>query len=353
MIDSKDLNLLIESGIKDTIQQNINNAVEKMVVDMIEDLQQSPEWIEQLQNTVNQSMVHVLQKTLSGIDLKQEITQSVFENKELIANIFKKDFSTLGIKDASSHTQLTVMDGAVVVENELYTNDFTAERTAKFKGDCVINGDLVLNGTVNVDNASWNELASSIGDTAYQRVAQDFQEGVLERIAQLATEGIDIGSASVNGKLLVRGTELASTITESNLQQVGELKNLVVENTLVAQRGRLGINTENPTDTLSIWDEEVNIVAGKHSKNTAFVGTSKDQDLVIGTNKQKQLIVNADGGVTVDSLTVGKNKLTFANSVPNYSGTKGDMVFNRDIKPGQPFAWVCLGTFRWQGLHAS
>ena len=30
MIDSNDLNSLIESGIKDTIQQNINNAVEKM-----------------------------------------------------------------------------------------------------------------------------------------------------------------------------------------------------------------------------------------------------------------------------------------------------------------------------------
>lgn len=346
MIDSNNLNSLIESGIKDTIQQNINNAVEKMVVDMIEDLQQSPEWIEQLQNTVNQSMVHVLQKTLSGIDLKQEITRSVFENKELIANIFKKDFSTLGIKDASSHTQLTVMDGAVVVENELYTNDFTAERTATFKGDLVVTGDLALLGTVNVDNASWNELADHISETTYQRVAQDFQEGTLERIAQLAKEGIDLGSASVNGKLLVRGTELASTITESSLTQVGTLKNLSVD-------GRIGINTDSPTDTLSLWDEEVNVVAGKHSKNTAYIGTSKNQDLVIGTNKQKQLTVSADGGVTVNSLTVGTNNISFISSVPNHSGTKGDIVFNKDLKDNQPFAWVCLGNYRWQPLHAS
>lgn len=353
MIDSSDLNQLIESGIKDTIQQNINTAIEKIVEQKIKDLQQSSDWIEQLQNSVHRSMVQVLQQTLSTIDIKQEIATTIFENKETIGNVFKKDFSTLGIKDTASHNQLTVMDGAVVVESEFYTNDLTSERSANFKGECIINGDLVLNGTVNVDNASWNELSEHISSITLKQVRQDFEQGTLDKITQLAYKGIDAENVSINGELLIAGSSLANTITESNLQHLGDLEKLSVKNTLVAQRGRLGINTESPTDTLSIWDEEVNIIAGKHSKNTAFIGTNKDQDLVIGTNKQKQLTVNADGGVTVDSLTVGKNKLTFANSVPNYSGTKGDMVFNRDIKPGQPFAWVCLGTFRWQGLHAS
>lgn len=334
------------------IQIGIKQAVDILVTNTVNELQNDPNWVKQIQDSINHLMVHSLREDLSKIDIKQEMSTIIFENKEVIGRIFKKDFSTLGIKDTSSHNQLTVMDGAVVVENELFANDMTIERTAEFKGDLIVSGDLALLGTINVDNASWNELSEHISDITFKKVQQDFEQGTLDKITQLAKEGIDITDVSVDGELLIQDGTLASTVHKSNITQLGELESLKVKNTLVASKGRLGINTQNPSDTFNLWDDEVSVSIGKHSDNTAYIGTEKNQDLVLGTNRQKRLTVGKNGGVWVDKLTVGTNNVSFEGSVPNYSGTKGDIVFNKNCGPGKPFAWICLGNFKWQELNA-
>jgi hypothetical protein len=118
-------------------------------------------------------------------------------------------------------------------------------------------------------------------------------------------------------------------------------------------KNRLGINTQDPDSALSVWDEEVNVNAGKFSKNTGFIGTGRKQNLVLGTNRQNHLEIDADGLTTVQRLRVGRNNIAWGTEVPNYSGTKGDIVFNLNVGPDTPFAWACLGAFRWQSLKAS
>mgnify|MGYP000277120033 CR=1 FL=1 len=329
-----------------SVQKSVDIAVENFVTDTLNNLTVDPQWIDKIQNLVNQTMVDKLKQSINSVDVNQTLTDIVLDNRDTLVNTFKEDFSTVGIKDQSNHLQLTVMDGAVVVEHELYTTDLNVENNTHLKGDLLVNGDLAIKGRVNIDNASWQELADNIGEKTYTRVKRDFEDHVVDSVFNRAKQGFEFENVIVNGEHLVADGTLASSITKSNLTQVGKLKNLSVQ-------GRIGINTESPTDALCVWDEEVSIVAGKHSENTGYIGTVKNQDLVIGTNRQRQIVVNKDGGVKVDKLTVGKNNIAHERSVPNYAGTKGDIVFNIDMKPDSPFAWICLGNYRWQELRSA
>ena len=329
-----------------TIRKSIDIAVENFVTQALDNLIVDPEWVNKIQNLVNQTMVDKLKHSINSVDVNQTLTDIVLENQDTLVNTLKKDFATQGIKDQADDLQLTVMNGAVVVENELYTNDLHVERNSHLKGDLSVDGDLAIKGRVNVDNASWQELAGYIGDKTYTRVKNDFENSVVDSVFDRARQGIEFDSVIVNGEHLLADNTLASSIKKSSLTQVGKLENLSVQ-------GRIGINTDTPTDALSVWDEEVSIGAGKHSENTGYLGTVKNQNLVIGTNRQRQLVINKDGGVWVDKLTVGKNNIGHERSVPNYSGTKGDIVFNIDYKSGEPFAWICLGNYRWQELRSA
>jgi hypothetical protein len=123
---------------------------------------------------------------------------------------------------------------------------------------------------------------------------------------------------------------------------------------LFVVNGRIGINTAEPSMSLSIWDEEVSIVAGKLKSQTAFIGTSGIQELAIGTNKRSDITIQADGIVSIDKLQIGKNRIKYESELPGYQGVKGDITFNTEVsKEHTVFAWVCLGGHKWLPLKAS
>ena len=39
--------------------------------------------------------------------------------------------------------------------------------------------------------------------------------------------------------------------------------------------------------------------------------------------------------------------------ISEYPGAKGDLVFNTNYKQDAPFAWICLGAFRWSELKSA
>jgi len=334
----------------ESIANKLDQAAEQMVEKTVNEMLASEEWVARIEQMATQRILDKVGAKINAIDVNLAIKQVVLENQQQIVHELASNFSTNGMADTADELQLTVMNDAVVVENELHTTDLNVERNSTLKGDVLIEGDLAVKGRVNVDNTSWQELAAHIGDKTYKQVKSEFEQGVVDQVLLRAKEGINFNNVIIGNEHLVADNTLASGVTKSSLQQLGALHNLTVKDTLFAKKGRLGINTENPTDALTVWEEEVSLCAGKHSANTAFFGTAKNQDLVIGTNKQRQLQVNRDGGVWVDSLTIDKNSIGHAKTVPNYSGTKGDIVFNIDHKPGEPFAWICLGNYRWNEL---
>jgi hypothetical protein len=219
---------------------------------------------------------------------------------------------------------------------------------------------LVVTGTINTDNRSWNELKDVISQQVLAATTERWYRELVEQVLERAKSGgINFKSVLIDNQPLIENNTLSSAVVDSHLQSTGTLKALKVAG--VAQFGqtmhvagrRVGINTQEPEMALAVWDEEVSIIAGKLSKQQAFVGTARLQNLAIGVNRVPQIEIDVDGLTTIKQLRVGRHRISHAGTVPGYSGTRGDLVLNSDPKPGTPFAWVCLGAFQWQSLHSA
>jgi hypothetical protein len=341
------------------VRQTVDQAVEKFAQDTISSLSVDQRWLDKIQTQIEQHMVDRVAASLRDIDLNVTLKNIVLDNKDAITDELRREFFTAGMQDMAKDLQLSVMDGIVVVENELTTTDLTVERNTHLKGDLLINGDLAVQGRINTDNKSWQDLGDHIGQVAYNKFRDDFADELIGTVINEVKKGVEISDVTVNGTALVNGDTLGSGIQSSSLTQLGTLKELAVAgktsltDTVTVIQNRVGINTQEPDSALTVWDEEVTVSAGKLSKNTAFVGTPRTQNLVLGTNRQNHLQIDTTGLTTVQKLRVGKNIIGHGKTVPNYEGNKGDIVFNLDMTPEAPFAWICLGAFRWQALKAS
>jgi len=341
------------------VRQTVDLAVEHFAQDTIDVLTADQRWLDKIQTQVEQRMVDKVASSLRDIDLALVFKKIVIENKETIADNLRHEFFTNGIQDLATELQLSVMDGVVVVEKELAAYDLTVERNTYLKGDILVDGDLAVKGRINTDNESWQDLARHMGGVAYERFKTDFADELIESVIDKVREGIDIHDVTIDGSRLIDGDTLSSGIKNSSLRKLGALDDLTVSGpvsltgTVNVLRNRVGINTQEPDSALSVWDEEVSISAGKLSKNTAFLGTPRMQNLVIGVNRQNHIEIDTNGLTTVQKLRIGKNLIGHSKTVPNYSGNKGDIVFNIDMTPDTPFAWICLGAFRWQALKSA
>jgi hypothetical protein len=218
----------------------------------------------------------------------------------------------------------------------------------------------VVKGVVNTDSKSWNELTNIVADKTVTKLTKDWTKSLVQEVLHLAkVQGIDFESIMLDGAPLIDGNMLNPRITETAIQSVGTLATLTVagqvrlaDDTLATKNKRVGINTADPEMALTVWDEEVSIIAGKLSKNTAYIGTARKQGLSFGINRAQNLQIDIDGTVSLSKLKIDRWQVGFHTDVPGWSGTRGDFIINSDPKPGSAFAWVCLGAFRWQQLKA-
>lgn len=340
------------------IRQAVDLAVEKFIERTIENLTVDPMWVTKIENLVNERMQDRVRAGMRDIDMHQAIGRVVLENKETLTAEITKDFASQGIVDHASATQLTVMDGVVVVEGETVSRDITVERNSVLKGDVLIQGNLGVQGRIAVDNKSWQELSEHVGEVTYNRIKNDFAAELTESMLLTVKQGIKLADVRVGEEPLLNNGQLSSSIKQSSLVSVGNLETLQVDgrtdlsNTVTVVKGRVGINTEEPESALTIWDQEVAVDVGKFAKNSAYIGVQRRGNLVLGNNRQNYLEIDADGLTTIQRLKIGRNTIAWASETPNYSGTKGDIVFNLGASPENPFAWICLGAFRWQALKA-
>jgi hypothetical protein len=127
----------------------------------------------------------------------------------------------------------------------------------------------------------------------------------------------------------------------------------LINSTLKVINGRVGINTEEPEMALGIWDEEVSIIAGKIKENTGYIGTSRSQNLCLGTNRVPMLEIDLTGLVTLKKLRINQHRLAFESELPNYSGTKGDFVINSNPSVSNDVVgWQCLGGHKWKVIKS-
>jgi hypothetical protein len=335
------------------IQQMVEQTVQENILSVVDNLAQDPVWLEKIERMINQAVVQRTVAKIASTDINTVIHQRVDENLETVHRKFMQNFTTNGISDQATATQLTVMDETVVVENQLVAKDLRIMGTAQVN-------DLTVTGSINTDNRSWHDLAQEISRRTLDNLDDSWRERLVAQVIdQIQAQGIDFERVTVDGTPLINGKCLNSGIIESNLQRVGNLQDLQVRgeahiyNTLSVVNRRIGINTATPESALSVWDEEVSVIIGKYKSKQGYVGTSRDQGLVLGVNREPQIEIDPTGLTRIKRLQVGLHKISHDTQVPGWSGTRGDIVFNSSPGPDRVFAWMCLGGHKWQTIKSA
>lgn len=189
-------------------------------------------------------------------------------------------------------------------------------------------GDLTVSGTLTVDN-----LVVKNAPEVTESVSADFGNWAVKEEVDLLTKGLSwswvngtvhLGyrrnnrlwtsgnmdldqnrSYMIDGVTVLSANELSSQVTKSNLKQVGTLKSLqVTGDTALAEvayfnsgLGRMGINTDAPNGTVSIVDNNVEVVIGSPRDGIAELGTYTNSDLEIITDNTPRITVKTGGQV--------------------------------------------------------
>lgn len=325
------------------IELNINDSeltkiLESSVNQHLESKFNDNSFLSKLGNLINQAVNNRLEK----LDLDDLVTKKL------------EEYFQNSIDNQSTTNQLTITDDYVVNENEFITNKLHTISTAKFDNDIEVNGTLILKGKVNVDNPSWKELKEHITDQVWQTVKRENKQELVDQVrASIFFEGIEINTALIGGEPLLEENKLSSKVTSSNIKELGTLNNLTVKGytslnneTLNVLNTRIGINTDKPSMALELWDQEVQISLGKIRKDTGFIGRADKGELHIGVNQQSHIMINDEGEVRINTLRIGRNKITWENSPPGTAGIKGDIAFNQGS--GNAIGWICTGGHNWR-----
>jgi uncharacterized protein (UPF0147 family) len=221
-----------------------------------------------------------------------------------------------GIESFSNGVELTVLDGTVVVENNLVTKNI---RATSIETD-----DLILNEN------SYNQLRDRIANSISIPQPIDFTQDIHRLQQQIDT----------------------SKKREGNFREIEVSGEALLSDVLYTTPGnrRVGINTMDPSDALTVWDNETEVVIGKHKAQEGYIGTRRRQDVNIGANNKVGLTVRSDGSVAIGKLELFGRTISESASVPGHAAKKGDIVLNSKPQVGNPVGWVCLDGIRWSGF---
>ena len=342
------VNKLFEEGFVPDIEHMVDNvllvqavdhAIEKLISKTVDDLVFDKKWIEKIHNQIARDAGDRIRKGLQQEDVYGILRNVVLENTSLIHEDLDRE--------------LVIENGIVVVQKHLAAETLNTDSDVNVGGALVVEGDLAVKGRISLSNPSFKELSEVIEANAIDALKKDFINETSNNIREQIQDGLNVKNILVRGESLVDNDTLSSSITKTSIVQVGTLNSLNVGTELHVNNKRVGINTNAPRSALSVWDSEIEIDIGKRSQNIAQIGTSKAHDLSIITNNKEQMKIDKDGLVSVNKLRIGRNRISTHNETPGWSGSKGDIVFNYNFKPGDPFAWICLGAFRWQELKSA
>jgi hypothetical protein len=344
----------------DVIVENfITDLTDKIAVDITNTVKtETAQKISQIDisKVVQDRVASVLKNYLNSADFPDHSIPGTAINSQGLAisgdNVYGgtiKNFGSTGIEDKATTCQVTILDNGTVFENTLYSPRL------EVKGDTVIDGDLILKGSIPVDSLGFQMIVNEASISVRKGMDSEFFKNYNDiLLSTIKTDGLDLNKLTINGKVVVDGNQLGAVVSESSLQTVGTLRSLetsgqaYLAKTLVATNGRVGVNTIEPSTAFDLWDQEVQVKIGKYQKGTARIAVQNGQTLVLSSDEQDTLICEKDGSVTVQQLNVGTGvHITSSDTAPNSESQKGHIVFNSNPSLGGPLGWVCLGGHNW------
>ena len=278
----------------------------------------------------------------SAIDFDENISGD-YVNGGIIHN-----FSSDGIDDKAKNIQLTILDTHTVIENELLTRNLTIKESTTLEGDIHLNGNVVLSspGFVTVVDAASTQVQNNLN----QQLFTTYSDLIFDKIK---SNGLDLSRITLNNEEVIKDNQLSSSITVSGLKRVGVLDDLqvrgetLITNTLFVSGQRIGINTLEPGYTLTLWDDDIELILGKKQTGIGQIGTTRNQSVVLTSNLKNNLLLKPDGSVTIASLNLGNMNITSSATPPNYNAPKATVVFNANPSLGGPMGWISLGDAKW------
>ena len=290
--------------------------------------------------------------------------------QDLVAPGTIKEFKSQGILDDALNLRLTINDEKVQVHTSFSAIDVSTDSLYVSGRTTVGDLSVVENLSVGGDLTFQNQLTSYGTVTSHGKlVAMDgldvrgtvelpdtFKDSLIDYMTgklNVSTMIPEDGSLTIGGKNILDAKSIGVSVTESNLRKVGTLRELVVAGeTVLANKiyasplGRLGINTEEPTSALDVWDDEVQITVKKHKAKTGWIGTNRDHSLDIGVNSDAKIQITQDKTV-IKNPQIGNRTYTEGASIPGVEGAVGDIHWNSSPDIGKPVGWICLGGTRW------
>ena len=262
-----------------------------------------------------------------------------------------ENFGSTGIEDRASFVQMTLLDHGVAFETALFAP------TATIKGALTVDGDLIVKGDIPTDTPVFGKLVAYTSERVRENLNDELFNGFSNKVHDKIREsGIDLDRLTQGGREILKGNQLGLHITDSNLQRLGIVKDLqtsgesLLSQTLYTTNGRVGVNTMDPSTTFVVWDEEVEMVVTKRQQDTGYIGTARNQSLVLGSANKENITLKSDGSTHIQQLIVGRVGMSSAAGTPNSTGSLGQIYWNETPSAGQYIGWVCLGGTRWAGF---
>ncbi len=234
------------------------------------------------------------------IELTEEVLKEI--ERQVTINVLEKlgikdglhtGFQSVGIQDSATQCQVTILDNATVIENGIVTTEVT------IKGDLTVEGNLKLLGEMPTDSPFYRDLVEhSAGILKLAMDGQFFLAYVDRVMEKIKSDGLDITNSRFNGPM-------------------------------------------------SLNDEECSLSIGKMRDNFYSIKTNKPQALVLGANGKNNLVLEPDGAVSIERMSVGAIQIGSSNEQPKHDAEKGSVMFNEEADYGKPVGWVSLGKTKW------
>ena len=322
--------------VNDTIKQHVNNiSISDTAISRLEEKgqlvlqQQMPRVINIAQDRIDSLMADVVDQKLRDFKFpEQSIDPKLIDVSRLqitTANI--SDFgNTAGIEDMADNVQLTVLNDSVVVENAVITDQVKANTMI---ADTLIARDIAM-------DQPW---VSSL--------KEEFKKDIIASIPKpKAPKDWSFKVAEMEARIEVNEQR------SKNLQELEVSGEALLSDVLYTTPGnqRVGINTLEPSDALTVWDQETEVVIGKHKIQEGYIGTRRRQSLNLGANNKVGIKINSEGTVILDKLELQGRIISSGETIPGHASKTGDIVLNNRPVVGNHIGWICLDGIKWAGF---
>ncbi len=308
------------------------------------------------------------------------------------------NFASTGITDTATSEVLSISDEGVVIkkfakgfliQDVVHLEHVKSETVAAHEITCdIIKASQIIGEIEYANDAPITFKGDNIEGKGILWAGRSYTKQLIfasnpDRI--FISESVDLGKGknlSINNLKVLDETSLGTTITKSNLRELGRLNGLIVDGSASISEyfyfdghtNRFGLGTAQPNAAISVIENDVEIVIGAKETAKGFIGTFNSQDLSIGTDNTARISISAGGNITLGNASSGpvqvnvlgkltvnvnnpdprtslhvngpikfNNKLHMSGTSAPTDGsfTEGDIVWNSTPFAGQHVGWVC------------